>query len=240
MSKIFLFNLQFFFKFFIGISLGSSGFYNLILNEFTENTKKPIEFSVSKNTSNFVTALCKFLIYILKFFSITICTLLFVILLNLFTNYRNQCCMEFYESFLNHPSHAKHIIKQLCLTIICIYVFYFSHKKFQLSLETLINIINYLFIFDEPISSTNSLQDDKTSIDQDDDSTEEYKNSRAEIYQNKNEAHIFYKFFSFFNSINENELRLIVLFGFYIFTLALILLVNKNNLFYMVLVLFGY
>ncbi|RNA31380.1 hypothetical protein BpHYR1_017751 [Brachionus plicatilis] len=54
----------------------------------------------------------KYFLIVIKITSTVLISLGFIFLLNLFTPYRNLCCSEFYESFLNHPDHGKHIIKQ--------------------------------------------------------------------------------------------------------------------------------
>ena len=124
-----------------------------------------------------------------KFLSFTAINLLFVIILNFFNWNRNFCCEEFYESFLNHVDHAKHIIKQLCLTLICFYIFHFSHKKLMNSmLKICYSLIEYMGSLSEPKIISPSRQkltlDEEYLIDNEDFDSEIDSRNDDIVYQN--------------------------------------------------------
>ncbi len=68
-----------------------------------------------------------------------------MILLNTLTVYRNTCCTEYLESLLEHPNHSIHIIKQLCFTFICFYIFHFAHSQVLLCVDNTAELLGYLF-----------------------------------------------------------------------------------------------
>ena len=138
------------FKFFLGIAISSSGFYYQIFNDFTKFRNKRQNLALkNKNKKSILDRIGKYLGVILKLSSIGLLALIFVILLNTFGKYRNVCCVDFMESFLNDESHAIHIVKQLCLTAICIYIFYFSHSRTVLAMNSLLEIVRYFLDFSQ-------------------------------------------------------------------------------------------
>jgi hypothetical protein len=134
----------------LGIAISSSGFYYQIFNDFTKFRNKRQNLALkNKNKKSILDRIGKYLGVILKLSSIGLLALIFVILLNTFGKYRNVCCVDFMESFLNDESHAIHIVKQLCLTAICIYIFYFSHSRTVLAMNSLLEIVRYFLDFSQ-------------------------------------------------------------------------------------------
>ncbi len=132
----------------MGIAISSSGFYYQIFNDFTKFRNKRQSVALrNKNNKSVLYRIGKYLSVMLKLTSIGALALVFVVLLNSFGKYRNVCCVDFMESFLNDESHAVHIVKQLCLTVICFYIFYFSHTRTLLALNSLVEIVRYFLDF---------------------------------------------------------------------------------------------
>lgn len=122
----------------------SSSLFNFVLSEFTrlrkikstpKNNNHPTSSKEMKNFSNISIKLISFVIFLI----------FFLIFVNMFTRNRNECCIDFMDSILEDTNHAKHIIKQLCLTVICFYIFYYSHLKFKFIVDITFVLIDYLF-----------------------------------------------------------------------------------------------
>lgn len=136
----------------MSIAICSSSLYATIFNEFTKLQKekkstKRVHF-LNRNESN--PASTKWKIencanIILKISLICLIVIIFIILLNTFTSYRNVCCLDLLESILSEENHTIHVIKQICFTFICLYIFGYSHGNLKLAMKNASEIIFYLF-----------------------------------------------------------------------------------------------
>ncbi len=156
----------------------------------------------------------------------------------MFTKNRNECCINFMESILEDSNHVKHIIKQLCFTIICLYIFYYVHLKFKFIVDISFILIDYLF--DEKDLDSNKIKLELKLNEINDDFYENddtLMSSSLEILtvnpkRDQTSARIYF----FDKTLNEfvlNKNRLIILLIFFVVSLLKLSLLSLSDLIYL-------
>jgi hypothetical protein len=172
----------------------------------------------------------------LKLGALCIFIVLFVILVNTFTAYRNTCCVEYLESLLNETNHGKHIVKQLCLTFICFYVFKFSHSNLKSVIENSSELADYLFNLENKNNADRRLS--QALINENTNNNEAIDGNNSEIYtlttHKLNESKSSCCLFNFqslnTNSIKLNKIECFILVLFLMCTLIYLTFIEKSHL----------
>jgi hypothetical protein len=142
------------------------------------------------------------------------------------------------ESILEDSNHVKHIIKQLCFTIICLYIFYYVHLKFKFIVDISFILIDYLF--DEKDLDSNKIKLELKLNEINDDFYENddtLMSSSLEILtvnpkRDQTSARIYF----FDKTLNEfvlNKNRLIILLIFFVVSLLKLSLLSLSDLIYL-------
>jgi len=227
----------------MSIAICSSCLFTILFNEFTklhnDKSRKRVHY-LNRKEQNGDKVIWKIEIFshiILKISVSVILAIVFIISLNTFSFYRNLCCIDFIESILSEENHTIHIIKQLCFTFICFYIFNFSHGNLKSAMKNASEIIFYLF------ESDNHNQEYKEANDI---LLKELKND-SEVYRpttyNANlsdkksyfscQCFSYYVLFFDKKSLLVKKIESLVLVCFFLITLFKLLFIEKVQLIYL-------
>lgn len=123
-------------------------YYTVLIEHFSKiRNKKSKGRPVPTTRSNYLlNELEKYLNIMIKIASLCAMAVVFVFLLTTFNRYRNRCCFGFYESVLQAASNdLAHVTKQICLFIVCLFVFCASNRRLRASFANSIELADRLF-----------------------------------------------------------------------------------------------
>lgn len=222
----------------------STSLYSIVFKEFTKLRKSKrysfgrLSIKRERTYDDHLDQLKKFFNIMFKLGALCVFIIFFVILVNTFTAYRNTCCVEYLESLLNETNHGKHIVKQLCLTFICVYVFKFAHSNLKLVIENSTELADYLFNLDNKNSSNRRLSEalvnansNSTEIN---DNNEIYSMTTHKLNEAKSSCCLFKFQASCFDKTNAklNKIECSILVLFFSLTLVYLAFIDKSHLVY--------
>jgi hypothetical protein len=218
----------------MSIAICSSSLFNILFNSFTKlhkEKKSPKRHYLNRNNNNVDKSRIEiFSNTILKISVICILVLLYIIFQNVFTSYRNVCCLDFLQSILSEENHTIHVFKQLCFAFILLYIFKFSHVNLKSTMKNASEIIFYLF---ESEDETQQSKDaDKRTLSELNNDAEVY---RPTTYNDKKKCCSFrclsyYILFFDKKSLLVKKIETIVLVVFFLITLFMLLFMKKIQL----------
>ena len=247
----------------MSITICSSSLFTIILNEFMKlrGNRSSFERAHYSNrhtmpqnaTDKAANHLETFFKIILKIGITCISVILFVILLNTLTSYRNLCCFDYLESLLDEANHAKHIVKQLCFTVICVYIFNFSHNNLKSGMKCGSELIFYLFgeehtEMSHDVAASNDTQNQipmtdisfNTATNYDDSMTSDIYNSsttRVKLTSKQSccSCWIFNYYFLFFDkkSLQVKKIESLILTIYFLISVGKLFFMEKSQLIYM-------